>query len=539
MAETALSRQAIEPGESRLRRELYFSTLYRVLEAGLFVFLAYSPLAWSLVGTLRTPWLAHVASAIYLAVAAWLVLASRGERVHLARQAGLGLAFDILAIAAAIHTMGGLESAAALMLMLNVGAGALLMPLRAGLVFALVAALAVAGQYVYGFATNPEFDRPLIETVMFTVMYLAIAVFCRLLGGQMREAEALARRRGEDVANLAEINELILRRMRTGVLVVDAAHLVRVANEAGWSALGHPPAGERGLGEIAPELSRRLWHWRNQKKTGDGAVVLADDAPEVIPRFAHLRLEGEDLFLVFLDDASLLSRRAEEMTLRALGRLSASIAHEIRNPLASISYATQLLEESENMVEADRRLLEIVYKQCQRLNGIVSNVLGLARRERAQPEQIDLVAFVQRFVADYRAAHPQEAAFLQARSEVGHLDAQADPRQLEQAVTSLVSNAVTYGHLPGEAPRVTVAVRADAAGTPLLEVIDRGPGIAIAVVQRLFEPFYTTSEHGTGLGLYLARELCEANQCQLDYEAVAGGGSCFRIQLPRHRALLA
>lgn len=545
MHDTVLNPSGSDTGTSPLRRELHVFALYRVLEGGLFVFMAYSPLAWTMLEGLRTPWLAHVAAPAYLALALALLALGRSPRPSLHVQVGLGLGVDIVAIGIAIHTLAGLETAAALLLVINIGAGALLMPLRSALVFAVVAALVVAGSYAYGLmpeATQSPPGRPLAEMVMFAAIYLAITVFCNLIGTRTRQAEALAHRRGEDVTSLADINELILRRMRTGVLVADANHVIRVANEAAWAALGHPPAGERALGTLAPELSRRLWHWRNLREdedhNGNETVALVADGPEVIPYFTRLKLAGEELFLCFLDDTSLLSRRAEELTLRTLGRLSASIAHEIRNPLAAISHASQLVEESEGLSDADRRLLEIVQGQCTRLNGIINNVLGLARRERCRPERIDLVHWTREFVDEYSAAHAHTGVRLEARTELRRLEVQVDPQQLHQIASTLVSNAIAYGHLPGETPRVAMLTRVDASGAPLLEVVDRGPGIPDGAAQRLFEPFYTTSPHGTGLGLYVASELCAANQCSLVYASLPGGGSCFRIVLPHRTSLL-
>ena len=113
-----------------------------------------------------------------------------------------------------------------------------------------------------------------------------------------------------------------------------------------------------------------------------------------------------------------------------------------------------------------------------------------------------------------------------------------DPQHLHQVLTVLVHNALTYGRTPGQPAQVTVAVRNDGAhGAPIVEVIDRGPGIPPRVVQQIFTPFFTTSDHGTGLGLYIARQLCEANQSVLSFEPVPGGGSCFRILLPSSQAL--
>ena len=261
---------------------------------------------------------------------------------------------------------------------------------------------------------------------------------------------------------------------------------------------------------------------------------MAPDQPEVQPRFARL-LAGSELSLVFLDDASVVSRRAESLTLATLGRFSASLAHEIRNPLAAINYAVQLLEESP-LNDADRRLLQIIHQQCQRTNGIVESVLGLARRERANPEHVDLNLFVRTFIDEYRQSMSIETDSLEIIPSTRAVPALVDPRHLHQVLTVLVQNAFNYGRLPGEPARVRLRV-APSEQRAVIDVTDRGPGVPETTAARLFNPFFTTSEHGTGLGLYIARELCRANQATLDYVPVPGGGSCFRVIMPGPNAL--
>ena len=324
--------------------------------------------------------------------------------------------------------------------------------------------------------------------------------------------------------------------MRTGVLLVDGNGEIRLANEAAMVQLGSSGEGRRNLVTAAPELARHLQRWQHDTTSEPAPLQLSPELPEILPRFTRL-LAGSDQVLVFLDDASLASRRAESLTLATLGRFSASLAHEIRNPLAAISYATQLLEESRDIPEADRRLLEIIYQQTHRMNGIVENVLGLARREAARPEHTDLAEFVRNFVADYQESHPLDNDRLEAHVPRAPVTAMVDRRQLQQVVTVLVHNALVYGRLPGEPARIGVHARLDDAGTPLLDVTDRGPGIPERVAAQLFRPFFTTSGHGTGLGLYIARELCLANQASLDYVPVPAGGACFRIRLSGARAI--
>ena len=232
-----------------------------------------------------------------------------------------------------------------------------------------------------------------------------------------------------------------------------------------------------------------------------------------MPRFTRL-LADSDQSLVFLDDTSLLSRRAESLTLATLGRFSASLAHEIRNPLAAISYATQLLEESKEILDADRRLLEIIHQQTQRMNGIVENVLGLARRERAQPEYVELVGFARRFIEEYRTNHPLEGDTLQVSA-----DQPAVPALGRPAPTA--PGAGRAGpQRPDLRPHARASRRACTCTSPTRTArrstcSDRGPGIPEMVASQLFRPFFTTSGHGTGLGLYIARELCRANQATL------------------------
>lgn len=525
--------------DSALRRELYFFTLYRLLEAALLVFFLFGPVE-NLIGSSRHDLFARSLSLSYLFIASLLFVF--GRRGDLRAHVFAGIACDLFFGLLSIHGLPGAGTGIALMLMFNVGAAALLLPTRYGIGAAIVACLGLVGEWLWTELGSEAVGRTVAEPVMFSLGYLSIALLTNMLGRQMRESQELAERRGAEAANYAEINELIIRRMRTGVLLVDGEGRLRLANEAamlllgdnGEHSVGHH--GHRVLAIASPELARRLGRWRVEGRPDESPLRLAPDLPEVVPRFTRL-LAGSDQTLIFLDDTSLVSRRAESITLAALGRFSASLAHEIRNPLAAINYAVQLLEESRDIAVSDRRLLEIIRQQGTRMNGIVENVLGMARREPAKPEHVELMGFVRQFVDEYRASHPIELDTLRATGVHAQAPALVDPRQLHQALTVLVHNALTYGRLPGEPARVTVHVYFDEVGLPAIDVLDRGPGIPDSVAERLFRPFFTTSAHGTGLGLYIARELCRANQASLDYVPVPGGGGCFRIRLAGASAL--
>ena len=532
MATAIEARTRPEPALSDInRRELYFFNLFRVLQATVIVGLVFSPLAMDWV-VLDHPLLGRACALVYLMLAGYALLQTERWRNDLRFKVAAALTLDIAATTIALFSIANPPTAIAMLLLVNVGAGALLLPPRLAGFFAALAALGVLGQCLYGRIVEHE-DRNLLEAGLYGLSYFATATLGIVLGRQMRETEALAEQRGIDLANLGQINELIIRRMKTGVLVVDDANRVHRWNEAAWALMGNPKPGLRDLGGVAPELSRRLYHWRSTGKIDNAAVALAEGVPEVIPRFTKLVSNDDSNVLIFLDDTSLVSRRAEELTLSSLGRLSASIAHEIRNPLAAISYSAQLLAESEELNDADKRMVEIINNHCSRVNEIVENILQLSRRERSRPESLDLSLWVQHFVEEYKSGNDIGQDQLRAVIQTRHVEALADPQQMQQVVWNLVQNALRYGRLPGEQARVSVVPRlATEKGPPLIEVIDRGPGIPAKVAAQIFEPFFTTHEYGTGLGLYLARTMCEANQATLEFVPVAGGGSCFRITLP-------
>jgi two-component system sensor histidine kinase PilS (NtrC family) len=518
-------------------RELYFFALFRVLEAGILGIVAFTPLGATM-AVIREPHLMQAVVLGYFLFSLVLLYTSRSDRIGARAQATFGLLLDQLTWGTALLVMDGGESGLAMFMVFNIGAGALILRPAVSVSFAATAGGILVAEYVFNKLSPDGSARTAAEAMMFSVTYVGTALLCQQLHRQLSASEQLARRRGEELAGLSELNELVIRRMRTGVLVVDGGHRIRLSNEAAWGLLGSATDQSRDLAELSPKLQRALWDWRQGRSEPPQAMTFSEGGTEVLPRFVSLS-HTDKLFVIFLEDSRIYSGRAEELTLLTLGRLSASIAHEIRNPLAAINYSTQLLEESSDLKETDRRLLEIIHAQCTRMNAIVQNILGLARRDRTQTEPVELVAFTRQFVNDYRESHPLETDVLQASDDGKRVVAMVDPQHLHQVLTILVHNALTYGRQPGKPARVTVGTCIDRrTGAPLVEVVDRGPGIPPRVAQQIFTPFFTTSEHGTGLGLYIATQLCEANQSVLAYDPVPGGGACFRIRMPAAKSLL-
>jgi two-component system sensor histidine kinase PilS (NtrC family) len=523
---------AVPSGAGTVRHELSFLNVFRLIQAVIYSALAFSMLPGDAL-RVGAPQFARALAVGYVLFALLMLLLNRRSMPIAKLAVSCALVVDILVAVLAIAVMHDARIGIAMMLAVNLSVGALILPVRLSLFYASLATLGVLGHTFFANALGgTPGDRDLLEAGLFGLAYFASTTLCNVLGRQLRATEALAEQRSTDLANLSQVNELIIRRMKTGVLLVDDANHIHQINESAWMLMGNPGADQRDLGQLAPELSRRLYHWMTSGKLDETATQLADGVPEVVPRFTRLAPNDDSHVLIFLDDTSLLSRRAEELTLTSLGRLSASIAHEIRNPLAAIRYSAQLLAESESMDTTDQRMVEIINNHCIRLNEIIENILQLSRRERSRPETLDLGRWAQGFVEEYCQGNDIGADSLRviANSPVP-VAAVADPQQLQQVVWNLVQNALRYGRLPGEPARVMVVTRQGERGVPILEVIDRGPGIAPKVAAQIFEPFYTTHEYGTGLGLYLARQMSEANQAELEYVRVAGGGSCFRLVL--------
>ena len=262
------------------------------------------------------------------------------------------------------------------------------------------------------------------------------------------------------------------------------------------------------------------------------AVLLAGAEPGtvLIPHLTPLGSGTDGGILVFLEDSRIVAERMQSMKLAALGRLTASIAHEIRNPLGAVSHAGQLLAEAEGLDDEERRLTEIIRAQTGRVNTIIETVLQLSRRQQTRPELLELAPWIADFVDEFMRERSLARGDLVVRDDSPSDDTtvRMDPSHLHQVLSNLCDNALR--HAPaGRGARIELRLGRTGAGAPCLDVLDRGPGVDAAIAQHIFEPFYSASAQGTGLGLFISRELCECNRARLSYRARAGGGSSFRI----------
>jgi len=336
---------------------------------------------------------------------------------------------------------------------------------------------------------------------------------------------------------LEQVNELVIRRMRSGVLAVDANGRIQLMNTSAWFLLGSPKAGEKILARVSPQLHIALTNWTQNPAIETEPIKLYGSQARVLPKFVSLPGATGIRVLIFLEDNELVSQRSLEMSAHLLSNLSGSIAHEIRNPLGAISHAAQLLEESEDIAEADRRLIDIIHSQASRMNGIVKNILQLSRHEKSRPDVFNLIPFLQELAVETKSSLPGIRLTLHIDPEQKETPVLFDRSQLHQAVWKLLENAMRHAHLDAAMPQVQLTLKhLQGSGYCVITVEDNGPGIPQANMERIFEPFFTTHKEGSGLGLYIARQLCDVNQAELTVDSVLGSCSRFHIRLALARS---
>ncbi len=472
---------------------------------------------------------------VYWVLGGLVAFAGRGRWRSLHALVFAHILLDTAAICSLVFSSGGVSSGLGILLVIPVGAMSLLAEGRASLGVAALAALGLLTQQILavfaGYAQTYDYSLAgMLGAVVFLVALMAWPVSSRL-----RESEALVRRQELDLANLAQLSQYIVQRLRESILVVDPSDRIRLINESAAQVLGDDVAVPGALvGEVAPHLLYLLSTWRQDGtlilRGEAGTFVAADGARVIRPHFAPLGSSEPSPIIVFLEDTGELAAKVQQTKLAALGRLSASIAHEIRNPVGAMSHAAQLLAESSALSAADRRLTEIMQDHSRRVSGIIDNILQLSRREPPRPERLMLAAWTRRFRDEFCDTLQLSWQRLIIDPDSEDVELRIDGSQLHQIFWNLCQNSVTHA-LPhaGGAPIELRYGRLAGVGRPYLQVADRGPGIALADAERIFEPFFTRAARGTGLGLFLARELAQANGATLLYEAREGGGSIFRI----------
>ena len=457
----------------------------------------------------------------------------------------LSILMDILILHGLLLTSTGMTSGLANLVIVTVAAGNILTPSRIGTFYAALGAICSLGIAVWSVLYMFYSADEIVRAGSLGILYFAAAFILQYVSRRMLRSEALASSRAKSIAELEQINRQIIRRMRTGILVLDRYGAIRLANAAAEELLFGSAPDEETLsrGRTLPTpLRRGLESWLKNPRGRTEPFQSMPTAPMVQANFAQLDQERGDQILVFIDDLSKVTQQAQQMKLASLGRLTAGIAHEVRNPLGAISHASQLMRESEHLDDGDRKMLDIIQRHSRRVNGIIENVLDLSRRREASSDLVQVDQWLRTFRDDYLQTldgAAENPPVIQLEIEDGLPQARFDVSQLEQVLVNLCDNGLRYSQESIGQPKVELHAGATADGErTYIDVRDFGVGIGQENRTSIFEPFFTTDKSGTGLGLYLARELCESNQSHLSLVDNEDPGCCFRITFAHHGRMI-
>jgi len=467
----------------------------------------------------------------YVVAAALFALAARWQRRFLI-QLGVQIGVDLAVISLLYIATGGMRSGLAILYLFPLAGAAILAPLLLALFSAAVATLFLLGLNLWQLVVEGR-DPPLMQAGLFGAAFFAGVLMVNRLAARLLKQEELAAQRGADLRIQQAINEIVIADVGDGILVVGEDGAVFTGNPAARRMLGLADTSVFSLRAapafepvalafdawLAAPANDKAFVTLKPYREGDGAGEVRgrrDQPVHLKLRFARVADGGDAAgrSVIFMQDVSAIENQAQQLKLASMGRLTASIAHEVRNPLSAIGHATDLLAEDLHG-PAEVRLLKIVRDNVARVNRMVEDILQLSRKAQPNGEPVALGPFLEELKAEFCEIHGLAGDIVYI-GDPGGSAVRFDPLHLHEVLLNLLNNAVRYASRQPASIRIFPA--RDAAGRRELHVQDDGPGITPEVRDHLFEPFYTTSSKGTGLGLYLARELCLNNDAKLDYE---------------------
>lgn len=482
---------------------------------------------------------------VYLTLAVGFAIFSSYSRRRFLLQMTSQIAVDIAVISMFYVAAGGTKSGLAILFLFPLAGCAILAPLLLAMFFVSIVTLILLTESGYQIL-RLDADASFSQTGLYGAAFFTAVIVINRLAARLIKQEKLAAQRGQDLQVQQAINRLVLADMGDGILVVGRDSTIFTGNPAAERMLGLSLSDDRSRHKLTEIISLMpiadaffVWAARPANQLADAAspaFVVIKPGDELTLQtattvwggrrelVAHLKLRfatveaaglRKDRTVIFMQDVSEIENQAQQLKLASMGRLTASIAHEVRNPLSAISYAASLLSE-EVHGPVQTRLLNIVGDNVTRLNQMIEDILKLSRKAQSQRAPIELSSIFTEILEEFQETRTLQKGMIQLDTMMDPYLVWFDPLHLHEVLVNLLSNAVRYAS--GSPGSIRLHVVPDVANRLELHVQDDGPAITQEIRAHLFEPFYTTSSKGTGLGLYVARELCLNNGAMLDYE---------------------
>lgn len=424
---------------------------------------------------------------------------------------------DILIIGVLLLFVAPSHDEFGLMMLISVSVASIILPRQLGLLCTAIASIILLSTSLASANYDKLFQNGVLASVYFFTNFLLYFFQKRLQSAQSNVAQTVGQLR-----QIEKLNEMIIQRMQTGIVVCNGWGKILLINRAAQEKIGIFATGQT----LPEQVIERLKEWLGSNRQNPNPMPSVNGSTSILLSFAII---DDKTNLMFIEDSDVYNQKAQNLKLASMGRFAASIAHEIRNPLSAINHASQLLDEAEYLQPADKRLCDIISQQITRVELIVQNVLQIAKRQPSQTQSFDLKNWLYTFQGDFLTRYPK------VNIQISGLDMNVnfDPSQLHQVLWNLAENSQRYGkNQQGECNIELLCDRDEYSDRPCLIISDNGQGIADDKRNFLFEPFFTTSVDGTGLGLYIAQELAQANQGELRYYDNKKPGACFRLIFP-------
>ncbi|UVW34392.1 HAMP domain-containing histidine kinase [SAR92 clade bacterium H455] len=443
------------------------------------------------------------------------------------------LLVDVVAINLMLYSSGGMAGSMGYLLMVTVAASGTFLKTRLALSIAAIASFIPVSIAMSEFLFSDGGQTEAVRSGVFGILLFATAAIFIYLTKRLTLVQALAESESRAATRLQHINDLVFNKMLTGIIVFDSDFCIEQLNERASLLLG-PSDSQKLLArhdslDQVSELLTYYHDWKaNPQRQLPTFLCKNSDIPLQIS-FSEIHSNSVVDTILFIEDARTLSQHAQQLKNSSLGALTSSIAHEIRNPLGAISHAAQLLQESQ-LDQADQQLVDVVLRHSSRMDNLVQDILQLSRQQAPQISVTNIFANCMLSKTQVQESNLFNNPQIEIDASAQSVNAPFDSSQLQQVLVNLISNALRHSEKKTGQP--WVAIRFDYQtdmNLAMLKIYDRGEGVSDANKNKIFEPFFTTEKQGLGLGLYIARELCEINFATLSYVYKSSSEGYFKI----------